>query len=436
MALQEIQPAQARELRPFLAKLIKYLPDEIMVRMVYVIGKQRMGKTKMVKSMVADIQQFHKDKVFFMITNDINDIFSNVDKTKPINIFLIDDAGRMQCSRKGMKTEQVEKIIDMKEVAHIAEDERGFKKGVILIFYTVQTNTIVDFQLRSEAEYTMIKFLNLGIKENRELIQGYKTEITTREIEQWIDALCNREKDALSQALLLKPTRKMTWYKFRPNDENCIIDRELKHKTDKDNAETVRRIEHEKMAIPVKALGADGQADLDMVMKEIIDAMRKEDEWSRRKKIDCYALSREGLTENQIGMQLYGEPKQQLVNTYKKQAGGEAKRRLGAIYENVVTARLAQEGYTVEHLGGIGEPDIIAKKGEETKIVSCKIYEDPRKAVSIEAKQFRPEINYAQKNNIEKFVLFFYNLAWRSEVVKEMDRDIETTLIKQAATVK
>ncbi len=88
------------------------------------------------------------------------------------------------------------------------------------------------------------------------------------------------------------------------------------------------------------------------------------------------------------------------------------------------------QGFAVQHLGGAGEPDVVATKDGKVTAVSCKIYEDPKKVVSIEPEQFRPESDYAAKNNLEKFVLFFYNLSWRKEIVREIDRDTDTVTLR------
>ena len=210
----QAQPQQGR-LRSFLQDLICYNPGEIVIRVIYVIGKQRTGKTTLVNSMVKDIQDARKGLVDYRITNDIKDLLSKewmAIKKKPLLIRFIDDAGRMQNSRRGMEKAQIAKIIDMKEIAHIAEDA-GFKEGCITIFYGAQNETLVDFQLRSEAEITMIKWLNLSIKDHRELIQGLKNlgDSDRESVEKWIDGTRKRELWALSKSLVIFPTRRWGW---------------------------------------------------------------------------------------------------------------------------------------------------------------------------------------------------------------------------------
>ena len=169
--------------------------------------------------------------------------------------------------------------------------------------------------------------------------------------------------------------------------------------------------------------------DLKLAMAQVLEKMIQDPKWSERAK--CYKMVKEGATERDTALKVYGSAdKQPRVNEGKKAAQGEAKRQLGGIYENVVTLRLSQQGYNVQHLGGSGEPDILATKGDKTTIVSCKIYEDPKKVVSIDPVQFRPECNYAQKINSEKFLLFFYNLSWEKEIIREIDRDTGTVTLR------
>ncbi len=417
---------------PFLRSLICFNKGEIAIRVIYVIGKQRTGKTTMVNAMVKDLQDGLGDQVDYRITNDIKDLLSRewMSIKKPYLIRFVDDAGRMQFSRDGMDRAQKSKIIDMKEIAHIAE-ESGFKEGCITIFYGAQNETLVDYQLRSEAEVIMIKWLNLSIKEHRELIQGLKNfdDADREKVENWIEGIRLREIWALSLALVILPTRKWGWYRFEKKE--CKIDQQLKHyKDEKGEGETVVSVTRKDgPAIPVKALGVDGSADLKEAIKQLMETMKKEDQWS--KKILCYESVKNGATENDTAIKIFGDiSKQQTVSLWKRQAQGELKRRLGAIYENAVTIRLANEGYAVQHLGGAGEPDIIAIKDGKAQAVSCKIYEDPRKVVSIEPGQFRPEINFTVKNNSEKFILFFYNLVWEKEVIRYVDKDTDTVTLR------
>ncbi len=439
-AQQVVQQAQQqtqaspdkKELRPFLRSLICYNPGEIVIRVIYVIGKQRTGKTTLVNAMAHQIQEAKGELVDYRISNDIKDLLSKEwmsIKDKPLLIRFIDDAGRMQNSRKGMEKQQINKIIDMKEIAHIAEDA-GFKEGCITIFYGAQNETLVDFQLRSEAEIVILKWLNLSIKEHRELIQGLKnfTDQDREDVEKWITGICLRELWALSRALVIFPTRKWGWYLYEKKD--CRIDQQLKHYQDEDGkGETIVSVTKKEAPIPIKALGSDGQTDLKVALDQVIEAMKKEPKWE--KKVLCYQMVKDGATQNEVAIKIFNNISlQTTVSQYRKQAQGEIKRRLGAIYENVVTMRLSNEGYSVQHLGGSGEPDIIATKNGKAQAISCKIYEDPRKVVSIDAVQFRPESNFTQKNNSEKFILFFYNLSWEKEIIREVDRDTGTVTLR------
>ncbi|MDD1775787.1 MAG: hypothetical protein LUP94_00365 [Candidatus Methanomethylicus sp.] len=132
-------------------------------------------------------------------------------------------------------------------------------------------------------------------------------------------------------------------------------------------------------------------------------------------------MIREGATHRDTALKILGSADMQpMVNGWKKQVQGESKQHLGGIYENAVTLRLSQQGYGMQHLGGNGEPDILTTKDEKITTVSCKIYDEPKKVVSNEPLQFRPEIYFEKKNNLEKFVLFFYNLSWQKEIIHEL----------------
>jgi hypothetical protein len=77
---------------------------------------------------------------------------------------------------------------------------------------------------------------------------------------------------------------------------------------------------------------------------------------------------------------------------------GELARIAGADYEDYKTQQLSRRGWTVEHQGGIGQPDIIAKNLDNGRVVvySCKCLSFKRQ-VSIRAHELAPEVHEARR---------------------------------------
>lgn len=385
-------------LSPFLQDLVRFNKGEVMVRTVYVVGKPRSGKTTMVKTMAAKIKQAYPGKVFFVITNDYNDILENLSPSHKINIFFVDDAIRLQFSRNAQSTRNKQVVVDAAELAHLAE-KRGFKEGLILVFIGSQSLTGVDFQLRSQAEIIMIKWVNLLLDKPYLELLGVDCE----EISEWIKAARKREAWALSKALVVLPEGEIGWYSFTPVD--CRPDKQLYHIEE----------EEPEAADPAITPLQNGD-DINKALREIAESMRSEVKWS--KKAQIYVMHLDGMTTREIAEKL--NLAQSTVHEWKRQAQAEAKRRLGHLYEKIVGAKLSSQGYSAKVMGGESEPDIIAEKEGALYAVSCKIYQDAKSVVSIPAREFSPEIEFAKKNN-GKVMVFFYNLSWGKEIVRIYD---------------
>lgn len=438
----DLKSTEEPQLSPFIASLFHWLKGEISVRIIYVVGRQRSGKTTMVKTIVSELQRVYKDKVFFMITNDSADIYKNFQPSKPYNIFFVDDAGSLQCSYEQRGKEAIAKFKQQKIIAHLAEDA-GIKEGCITIFYGAQNDTLIGFQLRSDAEISMIKSLNLNKKEDRELLAGLKglDDFWREFIDSWIMKSRALEKiqigeeeiDARSLSLVIFPNRKWAWFKF--DKKECKINKELKHLDTEKNGEVEDLTTPEQSAF-IKGLELGEQnADMRSALSEILTTMEGDPKW--RDSIRCYKMAREGRTQREIALIMYGDAsKQPTVFNKIRSAGAEAKRRLGAIYEKATEIRLNKSGYKATRDGRNGKPDIIAIKDKREIIISCKIYDDAKKLVSIEASQFNPEINECKVKGLDKFVLFFYNLAWSAEIIREMDKDLTTATLRRSEAIK
>jgi Holliday junction resolvase len=394
-------------LSPFLQDLMRRNKGEIMVRTVYVVGKPRTGKTTMVKTMAAKIKEAYGDKVFFCVTNDYRDVITQLRPDKSINIFFVDDAIRLQFSRNAQTKKNKQDAIDAAELAHIAE-KKGMKEGLILVFIGSQTLTGVDYQLRAQCEIIMIKWVNLLLdKPYLELL-----DIDPDELAEWIKAVRRREPWALSRSLVVLPEGETGWYRFKPLE--CEPDLELRRSDG---------------GIPAAAgAGEDGAAgeppvqvttttDLNTALEEIIAKMKHEPKWAEA--AELYRLYRAGVTLRDISART-GRPVS-TISDLKRSAQAEAKRRLGEVYEQMVALRLKSQGFNVNHLGGEGEPDILAEKDGEKYVIACKVYEDAKMTVTMPIKEINPELFYARTQGKTKLLVYFYNMAWGVEIIREVD---------------
>ncbi|MCX8182772.1 MAG: hypothetical protein N3D12_06610, partial [Candidatus Methanomethyliaceae archaeon] len=144
--------------------------------------------------------------------------------------------------------------------------------------------------------------------------------------------------------------------------------------------------------------------------------MKKEPEWSDAAEI--YQLYRAGITTRDMAVRF--NRSQSMIMVKKRSAQGEAKRRLGAVYEQMVLLRLKDQGFLAERLGGESEPDILAEKDGKKYVIACKIYEDAKATVTMPVSEIKPELFYAKAQGAELLV-YFYNMAWNAEIVKTVN---------------
>lgn len=392
-------------LSPFLQDLVRFNKGEVMVRTVYVVGKPRSGKTTMVKTIAAKIKRAFGDRVFFCLTNDYREVVKNIRPDKPINVFFVDDAMRLQFSRNAQTKKNKEDAVNAAELAHIAE-KRGMKEGLILVFIGSQTLTGVDYQLRAQAEVIMIKSLNLALdKPYLELLGEDPAEL-----EDWLAAVRRREPWALSRARVILLEGTAGWYSFKPVE--CKPDLEIMK-----SGEEVAAVGEEAAAgKPQPAINVTLSTDLNSALDAILDQMCQEPEWVEGAQI--YKLYRTGLTIRDIAAKL-GMANSTVLDR-KRSAQGEAKRRLGGVYEQMVLLRLKDQGFAAERLGGESEPDILAEKDCRKYVIACKIYEDSKATVTMPISEIKPELYYAKAQGAELLV-YFYNMAWGVELIKGVD---------------
>lgn len=392
-------------LSPFLQDLVKWNKGEVMVRTVYVVGKPRTGKTTMVKTIAAKIKGVYGDRVFFCVTNDYRDVIQQLRPDKPINVFFVDDAIRLQFSRNAQSKKNKQDAMDAAELAHIAE-KKGMKEGLLLIFIGSQTLTGVDFQLRAQCEIIAIKWVNLLLDKPYLELLGVDED----ELAGWIKAVRRREPWALSRALIVLPEGEIGWYRFKPLE--CKPDLQL-YRTQADGAGAGAEIaEAEAKPPPIQVTTT---TDLNAALEEIIEQMKKEQEWAEGAEI--YRLYRAGMTTRDLAVRY--NRSQSMVMVLKRSAQGEAKRRLGGVYEQMVALKLKNQGYSVTPLGGEGEPDILAEKDGAKYVISCKVYEDAKATVTMPLHEIKPELFYA-KTQGAKLLVYFFNMAWGVEIVKSI----------------
>ncbi len=392
-------------LSPFLQDLMRWNKGEVMVRTIYVVGKPRSGKTTMVKTIAAKIRQVWGGKAFFCVTNDYRDVITQIRPDKPVNVFFVDDAIRLQFSRNAQSKKNKQDAVDAAELAHIAE-KKGMREGLILVFIGSQTLTGVDFQLRVQCEIIMIKWVNLLLDKPYLELLGVDEE----ELADWIKAVRRREPWALSRALVVLPEGEIGWYRFTPAE--CAPDLELYRQA---GEETGAGAEGESEAAPAP-IQVTTSTDLNAALDEIIERMKQDPKWAEG--AEFYRLYRAGVTLRDLAVRT-GKAVS-TISLIKNAAQAEAKRRLGGVYEQMVALKLKSQGYEVTPLGGESEPDILAGKDGVNYVIACKVYEDAKATVTMPIKEIKPELLYARAQG-SKLLVYFFNMAWGVEIVRELD---------------
>ncbi len=101
----------------------------------------------------------------------------------------------------------------------------------------------------------------------------------------------------------------------------------------------------------------------------------------------------------------------------------ELSRVAGAQYEEYKAKQLQQRGFLVDHQGGNGEPDIVAKHADsgDYRVYSCKCLDFDRKT-KLPIKELNPEIHAARELQ-GALILSVFNLHDHTEQELPLDRD-------------
>ncbi|MEM4531574.1 MAG: hypothetical protein QXY39_06885 [Thermofilaceae archaeon] len=389
--------------------LLTRRPGEIMVRVVYVVGRPRSGKTTCVHAIVAEIQKTHD--VWYAVTRRAARIPELLQPEKTVNIFLIDDAMRFQFSRESMKKDVREAALDVVELAHIAE-ARGMKEGLIIIFIIAHTVTGVDLILRAQAEYILLKSFSV---EDREWLERVGVDIY--ELTEWSAAVRRRDPRALSTALLITAEGAWGWLRFRPAQPRIDV-LDLETAVQASQAESAEKIVPKLVQrAPVLERGSASVPEkkpeiwdvMDDAHIRIVAEMKHDPRWSRAAEWYEEAVIH-GRTRREI-CHTYGMSDWDVSKAISR-VKGEVMRRLGLVYEEIVAKRFPG----AVHMGGESEPDIVIP-GQA--VIAVKIYYDLKHVVSIPISQIRPEIEYASRNGLRLY-LVFANLAWKKEFCIEV----------------
>jgi len=373
--------------------LLRY-NDDISLAVVYLVGPPGSGKTTLANVFINRIvERVGREKIHYVRTRQVKDVFSLISPEKEYNIFFVDDAMREQSGRRSMSNENIEIYINLPDVRHIAR-EKGMKKGKIIIFIAAQIPKGVDLIIRNFSKFTIFKSMNLGEEEHRRILRTY--DIPIYEIQDWINGVIKEDVEALSRGLVLLPSGTWGWLTYTPKPwVDPDVDRYYITAPGEDEAEN-----HDNEDPKIE--------DIQELIKNEIEKMKRSRKW----KVKAAILERILSGETHLSLAEKFKIPESTIRYYKTQAMGELRRRVGLLYEKMVAEKLKNMGYEkVERHGGESEPDITCEKEGIKIAVSVKLYDYARARHSLRKDEFTPEIKYAQNHN-GKAYLYYTNLAW------------------------
>lgn len=384
---------------------------DVGLAVVYIIGMPGAGKTTLANTLISKIvEKVGRDKVHYVRTRKVKDVFEYIDPSRPYQLFFVDDAMKGQGARRSMSPDNIEIYENLPDVRHIAE-EKGLREGKIIIIIAAQVPKGVDLIIRSFAKFTIFKNMNLIEEEHRRILRTM--DIPFYEVEDWIDGVISENPEELSRALIITQSGRWGWLRFSPADGV---------KPDIDNYFVIE--EKEEKEEEAEEVQTD---DINELIREEINKMKRSRKW--KKKAEIMERLMHGETRLRLS-EIYGIPESTLGD-YSNQAMGELRRRIGLKYEAVVAKKLQDMGFeNVRRMGGQSEPDIIAEKEGEKYAVSVKIYNYGRHRHSLPISEFTPELKWADENGGKAYA-YYTNLRWGESYFFEIPRGSDLVTLKK-----
>ena len=377
---------------------------------VYIVGMPGAGKTTLANTLISKIvEKVGRDKVHYVRTRKVKDVFEYIDPSRPYQLFFVDDAMKGQGARRSMSPDNIEIYENLPDVRHIAE-EKGLKEGKIIIIIAAQVPKGVDLIIRSFAKFTIFKNMNLIEEEHRRILRTM--DIPFYEVVDWIDGVISENPEELSRALIITQSGRWGWLKFTP--QNGV-------KPDVDNYFVVEEDEDQEEEAEINT------EDVNELIREEIQRMKRSRNW--KKKAELLEKHMDGITRIQLG-QLYNLP-ESTVGYFINQAMGELRRRIGLKYEKVVARKLEEMGFqNVRRMGGQSEPDILAEKNGEKYAISVKLYNYGRPRHSLRIDEFTPEVTWAKEHNGKAYA-YYTNISWGESYFFEIPWDKDLVTLKR-----
>ncbi len=389
--------------------LLRYNGD-VGLAVMYVVGMPGSGKTTLANTFISKIvEKIGREKIHYVRTRDIKDVFELINPEKPYQLFFVDDAMRKQNARRSMSNENIEIYENLPDVRHIAK-EKGLKQGKIIIIIAAQVPKGVDLIIRNFAKFTIFKSMNLYEEDHRRILKSM--DIPYYEVVDWIDGVIAEDPEALSKALIITQSGRWGWLHYTP--QNGI-------KPDIDNYFILEKEEEEEKVEEVHT------EDINELIREEIQKMKRSRKW--KKKAEFLERLLQGDTRIKLS-QIYNIP-ESTVGYFATQAMGELRRRIGLKYEEVVVKKLQDMGFeNVRRMGGQSEPDILAEKEGIKYAISVKLYNYGRARHSLKIEEFTPELKWADKHNGRPYA-YYTNLSWAESYFFEIPRNTDLITLKR-----
>jgi len=369
--------------------LMPVIPEKEAVRHrhLVVFGLPEAGKTQLLNSLSWDaMRRYGAQRVNIIGVKKITDALGRID-ARPVQLCIVDDAVRFANSRKSMAN--ADDVADFYEVRHEFERKAERMNGVVITVWAAQRFKALDLAFRN-AHVIIFKSVGADPDDNK-LIYRYVGSSAYERLQR-ISARIYEETDdeAKSESVVIFPF----------SDATGIYRHELRPK--------VLHFLDERRA---EASATVGAFSFDVL--SIIKKYASKPEW--RHHAEAYRLFHvEGWTQQRI-MDELGKGSTRAVHDMIAKFQGEVSRLAGESYEAWKARQLEAAGFEVRHLGGRGQPDILAdhKETGASYVYACKaltLHRLVREPIS----EIRPELLEAQRSG-RVLVLSVFDMAHGSE---------------------
>jgi hypothetical protein len=358
-----------------------------------IFGMMESGKTSLFNALALEARRRYGSDLNIIPCYSIRRAMDLINGKK-VQLILVDDAIREANARQSMK--QAQDIADFYQIRHLYEDIAKDRAGIVITMWGCQRFKSLDIVFR---QGHVLFFKTSAVDpDDAKLIRDYVGPAGFEELQRITERIYIESDDAAKGQSVISI----------PIASGC-----------QSGMFKARYVEPWLKWLDDGEVWEPGEAFLFNV-GAVLEKLQKERKWRDHAKA-YYLAHVEGHKLATIAKRYNVEPS--TISRRIDAIKGELSRLAGADYEAWKCQELTRRGYTVEHLGGNSEPDIIATHNEtkEVRVISCKCLDFDRKT-KLPIAELAPELHEARRRGCP-LILSVHNLRDHTDQELTIDHD-------------